>query len=405
MKIVIIGAGVAGLTLGLACQRAGMDVRIFDKAKELRTIGGGILLWPHGLQFLDELGLSDCLRPAWMSVSCMNIVSSRGQNLMHEDSAELYSLLDGEILPIDRSQLQQMLISQLADNTLILDKTCMNVESRADYARVIFADGSEACADLVVGADGANSAVRHAIYPSAKPTYNGFCWWGGIVDSNIVPNLPVDEAHFILGQGKFCSIWPTQGNKFMWYLPVKMPLTAFTNVSDYQLMAESICADWNDDVQRIVAAPQVAQRFHLPIYELAPRKNSSTDCVTLIGDAAATTGPLLGQGANRAIEDAYLLSNLLQDDSQYLCQTLAYFDELRYARHQRVFELEQQSADALIQETPEALEFFESQIQYINLAMMYQDMIPLVNAKACAELRAATRVRQDNEAILGAVPA
>lgn len=385
MKIVIIGAGIAGLTLGLACQRAGMDVRIYDQARQLRTIGGGILLWPHGLRFLDELGLRECLAPAWMSVRSMNIVSHRGHKLCGDDNADLYSLMDGEILPIDRSRLQQLLVAELADDTLVLGKTCRSVVNHADYSQVGFEDGSTVEADLIVGADGVHSAVRASLFPEAKLQYTGFCWWGGIVDHQVVPDFPIDEVQYILGQGKICSIWPTHGKRFMWYLPVKMPLESFEREDAGHALAQQLCQGWNDDVQRIISAPQQAQRFHVPIYDLPPQYYSAGRTV-LIGDAASAFGPLLGQGANKAIEDAYLLSTLLKNHSSHMQAVLPRYEVLRRARHQRFFDLEHLSADALIHETPEALNFFEKHLPGINLVTMYQDMIPLVNAAACREL-------------------
>ena len=386
MKVIIIGAGIAGLTLGLACQRAGMEVKIIEKAQELRTIGGGILLWPHGLHYLQQLGLADCLQTSWMSVRGMNICNHSGQYIYREEHAELYSLLDGEILPIDRSQLQQLLVAQLAQDTLTLGKACSKVENHADHVRVFFADGSEESADLVVGADGIHSAVRQAVFPHAKPAYSGFCWWGGIAARHYVPHFPVAEVQIVLGQSKLCSIWPTHGENFMWYLPVKMPLQDFAVQGDGRLQAETICQGWNDDVLRLIIAPQRAQRFHVPIYELAPAR-SAVGRTVLIGDAASAFGPLLGQGANKAIEDAYVLALLLQHQTGDLPEILNRYEQLRHARHQRFFELERMSADAMIHDTSEALQFFEEQLPLINLTIMYQDMIPLVNREACEKLR------------------
>lgn len=386
MKIVIIGAGIAGLTLGLACQRAGMDVKIFDKANELRTIGGGLLLWPHGLRFLDELDLSACLRSAWMSVRRINIISHRGEKIYGDANADLYQLMNGEILPIDRSHLQQLLVSQLNDNTLVLGKTCIGIVNHADTAQADFADGTTESADLIIGADGVRSAVRAVLFPEATLSYTGFCWWGGMVDHQVVPHFPFDEVQYVLGQGKICSIWPTHGKRFMWYLPVKLPLESFAYEDAGHQLAQQICQGWNEDVSRIVAAPQQAQRFHVPIEELPPLQHYSVGHTVLIGDAALAFGPLLGQGANKAIEDAYLLAKLLTKTNGSLPEKLCRYETLRRVRHQRFFDLERLSTEALIHDTPEALQFFEEQLPKINLVTMYQDMIPLVNAAACQDL-------------------
>jgi FAD-dependent urate hydroxylase len=388
MKVIIIGAGIAGLVLGTACQRAGFQVKVFDKASELRSIGGGVLLWPHGLRFLEDLGLLSGLQSAKMSVKAMNIVSHLGNTIYNEDHATLYSLLDGEILPIDRSLLQQRLLYMLSGDVVKLDSAFVRVESNAGKVQAVFADGSVEEGDLIVGADGVNSAVRLATQPESKAAYSGFCWWGGMVDRCHVPEFPVNEVQFILGKNKICSVWPTCGERYMWYLPVKMPLQDFITTGDGSSQAHALSAGWNQNVLNMITAPQSSQRFHVPIYELPPIPNSAKSSVTLIGDAACTTGPLLGQGANKAIEDAYFLCLFLQKYSNDIPQALHRFDALRYSRQQRLFELEHMSADALMHGTDAELNFFEENIPHINLTEMYQDMIPLVNAKACAALRA-----------------
>lgn len=386
-KIIIIGAGIAGLTLGLACQRAGFEVRIYEKAKALKTIGGGIILWPHGYRFLQELGIADCLQSAWMSVKSLNIISHRGGRLCSDDYAEINTLLDGEILPIDRSLFQQLLASQLQKDTLLLDKSCADIQINNESARVKFTDGSEEFADLIIGADGIHSAVRNLLNSKAKPGYTGYCWWGGIVNHDVVPHFPVNEVQFIMGNSKVCSVWPTHGKRFMWYLPVKMPLEKFTRHDDGYLLAHELCQGWNADVQNIIAAEQQGQRFHVPIMELLPDRFSFYGRAVLIGDAASAFGPLLGQGANKAIEDAYVLSLLLKQAGD-IPTLLSRYDDMRRARHQRFLELERMSAESLIHDTPEALQYFEQEIPKINLVTMFQDMIPLVNAAACAEIAA-----------------
>ena len=392
MKVIIIGAGIAGLVQAACLQRAGHEVRVYEAAKQLRTIGGGLFLWPHALRFLEEMGLRDCLRPAQMSVQAMNIVSHDGKVLCSEKFAALNAKLDGEILPIDRSVLQHMLASQLDERVLELNKQCIDIEMHSTGARVSFKDGTVESADLVIGADGIHSVIRQYVHANKKPVYSGFCWWGGLIDGEQVPHFPVDHVQYILGINKLCSIWPTHGHRFMWYLPVKMALKDFNAESDGVAEAQSLCAGWSDDVIRIINAPQSAQRFHLPIYEVPPSTANSRDSVVLIGDAACVSGPLLGQGANKAIEDAYLLMLCLQQQPNAVSAALMCYDALRYQRHQRFDELEHLSADALMQENKQALQHFEMHIPHIKLVDMYQDIIPLVNAKACAALQAeATR--------------
>lgn len=385
MKIIVIGAGISGLIFAHACQRAGIQVKIYESATELRSIGGGIIIWPHAIRYMKELGIAEYLREAWFVPAALDIISHTGQRIFHEQHDDIYKLIDGQFLPIDRSLMQQLLVRQLPGDVLALGKTCTEIHDSARGVIVKFADGSEESADLVVGADGIHSAVRSQIFPKAKPQYSGFCWWGGIADGSYVPELPKDNVHFVLGVRKVCSIWPTHGGKFMWYLPVKMPLEHLELPGDGRAQAQGLVTGWNNVAVKLVAAPQCAQRFHVPIHELAPLASCSSGRAVLIGDAACTLGPLLGQGANKAIEDAFVLASLLQAQGS-LQEKLQRYDALRHARHARFFELEHAAADALVQDSEENLAFFEQHLPAINLAAMYQDMIPMVNQSACDEL-------------------
>jgi 2-polyprenyl-6-methoxyphenol hydroxylase-like FAD-dependent oxidoreductase len=382
MKIIIVGAGIAGLTLGLACQRAGFDVKIYEKAKQLENIGGGLLLWPHAMRYLNDLGLMECLQAVHQSAIRMNLVGHRGQAILRDDHAEIYSLMNGEIFPIDRSELQQRFAALLADNILHLGASCTEIINHEDYAAIRFADGRHDCADLIVGADGVYSTVRKFVAPTREPVYAGFCWWGGVVNRTCVPHFASNEQQTILGQNRLCSVWPTHGEKFMWYLPVKMPLAEFDHEGNGQAQVEALCRDWHPDVMRLVTAPHNEQRFHLPIYELPISTQTTLGRIVLIGDAACASGPLLGQGANKAIEDAYVLVKRLLRKENDIPAMLSHYDSLRFARRQRFLELEHLSVDALMHGSVEALTHFESQLPSINLVMMYQDMIPLVNQAA-----------------------
>lgn len=387
MKIIIIGAGIAGLTLALACQKAKIEVVVYEKAKQLQTIGGGIILWPHGMHYLRELGVADHLQTSLTSVRRMNVQGHRGNAIFSEDHANLYRLLQGEIYPVDRYLLQARMVELLNPGVLQLNKAVQQVRQHTDYAEVIAADGSIETADLVIGADGIRSVVREAMFPEIKPSYSGFCWWGGLVDQAIVPHFNENEVQFILGTNKHCYVWPIQGKRFMWYLPVKMPLSELANAEARIQQAEKLAEEWHEDVVRLVLAPQVAQRFHLPIYEMPPLQQLAKGRFVVIGDAACAFGPLLGQGANKAIEDAYVLSQLLSH--QHAVTVInEQFSTLRYERHQRFYALEQQSAAALMYDTVPELLQLEAHFPTIDLATMYQDMIPLVNQAAISGISA-----------------
>ncbi len=383
MKVIIIGAGIAGLTLAHACRQAGIEVKLYDKAQQLRNIGGGILLWPHGVRYLKWLGLEACLQPFSVSIEGCNIIGHDGQQIFSENYAEINALLGGSILPIDRSAFQQALLTQLPDNLLQLNKACVRVETDEHQAHVIFADGTEDSADIIIGADGIHSTVRKSLHPLVQPEYTHYCWWGGIIEQKYLPNLTPDRVFVALGVKKICMIWPASNDRFMWYLPVKMPLADFqTNDPSQQLHA--ICKDWHPHIESLINAPAVAQSFQLPIYAVAPQPSWSNNRVVLIGDAAHALGPILGQGASQAIEDVYILINCLQRTTlAEIPNILSHYELLRKNKYAHLAALENQTAMAMISEDLASLKAFEAQAAELSLAMMYKDLIPFIDENAC----------------------
>jgi len=387
MKIIIIGSGIAGLTLSLACQRSGMQVSIYEKAQQLKNIGGGILLWPHGLRYLNWLGLADCLRPYHVDVTGFDMLSDKGDKIFSEKYADLYSLLGGGILPIDRSIFQQALLAKLDKNNLHLAKTCVRVSSDEKEACAYFADGTEDSADIIVGADGIYSTVRQYVNPHAAHEYANYCWFGGIIEKNNTAFFLKDRACLAMGINKIFIAWPTAQQRMMWYMPVKMSLENYAKDAELAQL-NRLCADWLPEIKETVFSSSNRQRFYLPIHTMAPQ-DLFKQRIVLIGDAAHALGPILGQGASQAIEDAYLLFHSLLKMHDGHHQHLANYATLRLEKYQRLAVLENQTADAMVHETKETLDLFQDQVKDLSLLAMYQELIPWVNEAYCERNRGA----------------
>lgn len=399
MKIIVVGAGIAGLTMALACQRVGINVKVYEKAKKLEHIGGGVLLWPHGLRYLDWLGLSQHVKPFSLPIKQCYILNEVGEKIFSEEYAHFYSLIGGEILPIDRSLLQQALVEQLQENSLQLNKACVAIQNEQDQATVIFADGTQDSADLIIGADGIHSIVRKSFNEQASPEYTNHCWWGGIVAQKDVPALVPNEVFTAIGLGKMCIAWPTHGECFMWYLPVKMPLEKVIRNGEEWSQLQSLCAGWNPAVEQLIQAPAVGKKFYVPIYALPPQERLSHHRVVLIGDAAHALGPVLGQGASQAIEDVFVLMQCLKDRIG-ISNILKKYEAFRHGKYKRIALLEDQVAATLINDNEESLALFKQQISQLDLATIYQDLIPLVNENFSQQLSLVLSQMRDKEVCL-----
>lgn len=353
MKIIIIGAGLAGLTLANTFEQAQIDYHVYEKTDELKNIGGGVLLWPHGQRYLRHLGLEsivDCYKTIIFNCTVKNAADTI---LFQEDLTTINDLLDGPVLPLDRSQFQQALLAKIPKHKISFGKRCQSIVGN----QVIFYDGTSTEGDLVIGADGVHSTVRQCIFPKAKLIKTEHCWAGGIVSQETLPTLFKLGVTLKAALHQILIVWPLYGERFMWYNPYS---------------ANHANAWYN----------QLSQReFNLPIYELEPLETIKKNKVLLIGDAAHAMGPILGQGISLALEDIYLLMQCLHDDS-----LLEKYSVERCKRYQRFHQLEKQSAATFINQSVDDLDEFERQMRHITLVDMYQELIPLVSEQGCQQL-------------------
>jgi salicylate hydroxylase len=156
MRVLIVGAGIGGLTAAVALRQAGVDVRVYEQASVLREVGAGIAVGPNAVRVLHRLGLAEALRSAGVvSLSLDSRDWQSGALLGRVPLAEAAVARWGApFYHLHRADLHDMLRASLSDQHLTLGARCVAVEQRDDVATARFADGSEATGDLLVGADG-----------------------------------------------------------------------------------------------------------------------------------------------------------------------------------------------------------------------------------------------------------
>jgi FAD-dependent urate hydroxylase len=171
---VVIGAGLGGLGAAVALQRAGWEVSVFEKAPELAREAGSISLWPNGMAALAALGV----RPSRAEVvDRMTLRDGRGRTLVDVDLARMARRYGHPSVTLWRQDLLDDL-AQSFGGPVQLGRRCVGVQTRTRSAVASFADGTTAEADLVVGADGVASAVRHALW-GGRARYAGTTCWEG----------------------------------------------------------------------------------------------------------------------------------------------------------------------------------------------------------------------------------
>jgi 2-polyprenyl-6-methoxyphenol hydroxylase-like FAD-dependent oxidoreductase len=350
-NVIIIGAGVGGLTLAQGLHRSGIPVTVYERDADVDSRGQGYRI--H-LSADGALGISACLPPrlyeavvatAGKPSHQITIVSHRLKTLRVVDfgstSDSPSTAPVGFSAPVDRSTLRQILLGGLGD-VVHFDKEFARYERLDDgRIRAHFSNVSSADASLLIGADGAGSRVRRQLLPEAELRDMGQRMIFGklLLDDATRPLLPSFVHHgfgavigkhgrgMALGLMQFqtrpesiiVSVRPrTQlrpaPDYLMWTLTMPTeqlpaPDETMRDLSGAGLLqiAQSLTDEWHDDLRALLAASDEPSIGFTPVRIAAPVPPWETTNITLLGDAIHAMSPSGGSGANTALRDAGLL--------------------------------------------------------------------------------------------------
>src|SRR2546428_4955082 len=167
-SIAIVGAGMGGLAVAATLRRVGIEVQIYEQAPRFARIGAGIQMMPNSMKVLRGIGVEEKLRQtSFQPYSHLNREGDTGKVMRELPMPE--SLFGAPYLCMHRADLHDALLSALPEDLIHLDKKLVGLEQSAEEVTMIFADGTRARADAVIGADGVHSVVRDIIIGPDEP--------------------------------------------------------------------------------------------------------------------------------------------------------------------------------------------------------------------------------------------
>lgn len=334
MSVIIIGAGIGGLTAALSLHAAGVDVQVFEQARELGELGVGINVLPHAVKELAGLGLLPALERAGIRTRDLIYMTRRGQVVWREPRG-MFGGCDTPQFSIHRGKLHAVL-ARAAFERLGADRIHTGCAFAGFYvpgpeivARLRRRDDDrwfEVKGDALIGCDGIHSAVRAELYPhEGPPAWSGITLWRGAVDW---PMFDGGDTMIIAGGMAARAVcYPIHAD----------PERPDRRLTNWALMARvdeaggrpPHRADWNRPARRDQVLAFVRDNFRLTaidlpgmieatekIYEYPncdrdPLPRWSFGRVTLLGDAAHPMYPVGSNGASQSILDARALARHL----------------------------------------------------------------------------------------------
>lgn len=331
MKAIIVGGGISGLNTGLGLRRAGVDAKIYDRASNLASLqaGGGMHLWNNGMRALDHLGQRERVEAAGEGVDEFNWYTDQGRLMGSGDVTELTRKLGIGATGITRKDLHQTLAEGADDDLIQFDSKCTGFDQDTDGVTVRFEDGREERGDVLIGADGINSAVRRQIQGDSEPRYSGVTVCQAVVKTDeqlIKPRI----YGMLWGRGSRFGYYPILGGAF-WYLLVAEPRDYFADPATRRQKVANYLAGWADPAERLLAAAPDEGLIVGNIVDREPVQKWGEGRVTVVGDAAHAMTPFLGQGGGQGIEDAAVITSCLTDATD-IPRALRDYEDLRRDR-------------------------------------------------------------------------
>ncbi len=332
MKLLIVGGGVAGLTLAGLLQQRGFNPTVVERAPSYGNVGYVIVLWPTGSRVLKGLGLYRELLDRGLVFDTYNVANQQG-DILHSYSIEAVTEKYGPIVSTYRTDLIDVLREAVDPESIRMGTTVDDIHDTPRGVDVTFSDGTRERYDLVIGCDGIRSNTRKMVFGDVPLTYSGLRGWSFWIKSNINKSAQIAEYW---GTGKFFGVWPTKG-RYSVFTSIRTDEHYPDPVDTRIERIKEQFSTFGGMVPEILDHLDRPEEIYFDEYHDLRMDKWYKNRVVLVGDAAHAILPTAGGGVSMAIESAAVLAEeLCRADSESYEDAFKQYMTRRQARVKKV---------------------------------------------------------------------
>lgn len=353
LHVIIAGAGIGGLSTALSLSSLGWRVTLIERSSEFGDVGAGLQLSPNATSILRYWDILESLNEVALVPEALRLRCGRtGQDILRMPLAPLAELRWGApYLVVHRADLHQCLMNKIQNSPLISLRQGWEVtgfSSSNTQVHVALQTGGgktdSLTGHLLVGADGLRSIIRRWLSTPSEESplfWSGLTAWRALIplaqapsharrlETNIWMGPRTHLVHYPIRRGELINIVAVTENH-----PLQEYEDSFFGVEkEGEAFAPSF-KKWHEEAKRLIAQAPLWRQW--PLFDCAPIKYGCNHSVTLVGDAAHPMLPFMAQGAAQAIEDAFILGEMLHQTAPHISEGLKAYAALRGPRTQAI---------------------------------------------------------------------
>lgn len=341
-EILIVGAGIGGMTLALALLRRGLDVTVYEQADEFAPVGAGVQLSPNGTRALADLGVLDELvaMSAEPDAKLIRLWNTGQAWPLFDLGAGCVAQYGYPYLMVHRGDLHAVLldaVNRIKPDAVRLHSRLADFEQDGAGVTARFGDGGRASGSVLVGADGVHSRVRSLLFGESNAAYTGCAAWRGVIPAERLPErLRITSGVNWVGPGRHVVTYPLRGGLLINFVGI-VETNAWKTESWTSKGTHAECAadfaGWHPDVHALIDNIDVHYRWALLGRD--PITTWRRGRAVLLGDACHPMLPFMAQGAVMAIEDGLVLARCLEAFGDDHAEAFSAYEAARVERANR----------------------------------------------------------------------